>query len=128
MNKNWFTLIEVIIATGILTISVFWVYKLISENNKILEKSNNSLSVALLFPVLENCIENKEVTVTWYYNLWTDLDKCNFSFNESQTIIDWITYTIYSENINENVNSITWQNSISSDYSWTNTWTYIQKK
>ena len=96
MNKKWFTLIEVIIATGILTISVFWVYKLISENNKILEKSNNSLSISLLFPVLENCIENKEVTVDWYYSLWENLNECNFSFNENETIIDWISYIIYS--------------------------------
>ena len=60
MKKNipWFTLIEVIIATWIITIAVFWVYKLISENTKIISNSTNYTQSILLFPVLEQCIEN----------------------------------------------------------------------
>lgn len=67
-----FSLIEVIIATSILTIAVFWVYKLIWENSKIINNSWNYFQINSLFPVLEECIEN----------IWFDsFTQNNYEFN-----------------------------------------------
>lgn len=74
MDKKAFSLIEVVVATWILSIAVFWVYKMIWENNKIINNSNNFLNKTALFPVLETCIEQSgETTWTIYIDLWTDL-------------------------------------------------------
>ena len=54
-NNKAFTLIEVIVATGILMISVFWVYKLIWENAKLINNSDNYLQLNLLFSPLSSC-------------------------------------------------------------------------
>jgi len=128
MNNKWFTLIEVIVATGILAISVFWVYKLIWENSKIIENSNNYLNTTLLFPVIENCIENSWINAPRYFDLGNNLKDCNASSNEVINDIDNIWYILYSEIIENTSTWRIWETSVISEFTWTNTWIYIQKK
>lgn len=132
MNKKAFTLIEVIIATSILTISVFWVYKLISQNSKIIENSNNYLNTTLLFPVLENCIENLDLNLdindSRFFNLWGNLKECSAYDEEKINSIDNISYILHAK-LKQNSGTWTiWGTKIVSDFTWTHTWTYIQKK
>lgn len=131
-KNNAFSLIEVIIATWILTIAVFWIYKLIWENTKIINNSWNTIQVNSLFPVLENCIEN-----LWFnsYNTWLQY---NFNFWLTWTGCEkWIINKVEFDNIefdliwnitNSWSNFINWELSISSDETKTITWNYLQVK
>lgn len=65
-KKIAFSLIEVIIATSIISITVFWIYKLISENTKIINNSWDYLQANSLFPIIEECLDN-----IWFENFWT---------------------------------------------------------
>lgn len=85
IKNSWFSIIEVVVSSIILSLSVFWVYKLISENNKLLDNSNNYLDANILLTNSIACLEN-----IWFYNLkWS-----SFSTN---------TWSIYFEN------SLTWK-------------------
>jgi prepilin-type N-terminal cleavage/methylation domain-containing protein len=119
-----FTLIEIIIATSILTITVFWIYKLIWENSKIVSNSNISVKTTLLFPVIEACIENSLITSDKYFYIWEDFKLCEANDNLKVNKIDNIEYTFQAVKKSEN-NS--WEIQIYSDFTWTQTWTYIKK-
>jgi hypothetical protein len=123
MKKNpAFTLIEIVIATSILTITVFWIYKLIWENSKIINNSNISVKATLLFPIIEACIENLNLTSDSYIFIWNDYKSCEVE--EKVNIIDNINYTFYARKINDWI----WETAITSDFTWTQTWFYTQKK
>ena len=135
-DKNAFSLIEVVIATSIITISVFWVYKLIWENTKIINNSSNYLQINSLFPVVEECIEKIWFSVfkdTWSnnydFNFWNtlSLENCNTgtTFN---VIIDNIEYYLKWIITNSWSDFIEWEISIRSDETKTVTWSYKQIK
>ena len=137
MKKNipWFTLIEVIIATWIITIAVFWVYKLISENTKIISNSTNYTQSILLFPVLEQCIENIWIdnflssSLTEYrFNFWNSLllNEC-YTGSVNPILLDNIEYIIEWEILDTNINYIDWELKISSDNN-SSTWFFKQIK
>jgi len=137
MKKNipWFTLIEVIIATWIITIAVFWVYKLISENTKIISNSTNYTQSILLFPVLEQCIENMWInnflssSLTEYrFNFWNSLllNEC-YTGSINPIFLDNIEYIIEWEILDTNINYIDWELKISSDNN-SSTWFFKQIK
>ncbi len=128
IKKHAFTLIEVIIATSILSISVFWVYKLISENNRIINNSNIYLSSNLLVPVVENCIENiSPATWTKYFlYLWNDYKQCSLNNNVILNNIDWINYELSFEWNDTPIWKI-WAIEIFSDFTWKIESNYIQK-
>lgn len=129
MDKKAFSLIEVVVATWILSIAVFWVYKMIWENNKIINNSNNFLNKTALFPVLETCIEQSgETTWTIYIDLWTDLKWCDTNSSEIINKIDNIEYVLKAEMKNNLSKTRVWETSIFSNFSWTSSWIYIQKK
>lgn len=129
INKKAFSLIEVVVATSILSIAVFWVYKMIWENNKIITNSNNYLNKTSLFPVLETCIEQSWITSwTKYIDLWSDLKSCATSNSEIINKIDNIEYVLKVSLGNDLTNSRIWETSINSNFSGTSTWIYIQKK
>lgn len=93
---KWFTLIEIVIATTILTISVFWVYKLIWENTKIISNFDSFKQWESLFTSLEQCIDYiwfdyfKSSTNTWFtFNFWNDNNSC----------LTWATNKIKIDNI-----------------------------
>jgi len=97
-KKKAFTLIEVIIASAILSITVFWVYKLIWENSKLINNSNNYLQLNNLFLNLEECIKSKKTDflslsswATKEINFWASLTWCE-SWTSSTVLIDNIDY------------------------------------
>lgn len=63
-NKLWFSIIEVVVSSIILSLSVFGIYKLIAENNKLINNSNNFLDANILLTNSITCLEN-----IWFYNL-----------------------------------------------------------
>lgn len=129
MNKKAFSLIEVVVATWILSIAVFWVYKMIWENNKIINNSNNFLNKTSLFPILETCIEDSwETSWTFYIDLWSDLKNCDIVTSETINKIDNIEYILKAEMVNNLSKTRIWETSIFSNFSWTSSWVYIQKK
>ena len=122
-NKKAFTLIEVVIATAILSITVFWVYKLIWENSKLINNSDNYLQLNNLFLNLEECIKNKKTD--YYsnslnsikkYDFWNDLKWCN---NNSSTwvLIDNINYKLESK--------LTWTGSNYIDFELKIEWDWV---
>lgn len=127
-NKKAFTLIEVIVASAILSITVFWVYKLIWENSKLMSNSENYLQLNTLFPVFEECIKNK-----WYssfsdnsttkFNFWNNLNWCE-TWNSNSVIIDNIEYFLEAkiESWNKKSNYIDFELKIEWD------WIEIEKK
>jgi Tfp pilus assembly protein PilV len=134
---KWFSLIEVVIATSIISISVFWIYKLIWENTKIINNSSDYLQVNSLFPILENCIEN-----IWFssidtysvddkidFNLWDtwSLNECNISWSD-KVIIDDVEYELSSIIKNKTSEYIELELQISSEKTKTMTWYYKQIK
>ena len=121
MKKNKaFTLVELVIATGILTVSVFGIYKLISENNKVINNSKITYDSYLLFPSVQACIENMNITETSNIYFWEDLKQC---LNEDKsTIINNIEYHIKAIKKDDKE----WEIEIKSDYNWTLTWSYIK--
>jgi hypothetical protein len=131
-TKKWFSLIEVVIATSIISITVFWVYKLIWENTKIITNSTNYLQVTSLFPVMEECIENK--INNFPLAIWTNKDfYLDSNLNDCQlinswTIIDNITYYLSAKVMESWNNYNKWQISIWSDEVKTKTWIYLQIK
>lgn len=131
MLNKWFSLIEVIIATSILTISVFWVYKLIWENSKIINNSTNNIQLNYIFPLIYECIDN---IIFPSYNIW-DNYKINFWTNGNECIIGNNIYKIdnieYETNISileTWVNYTKWEIIIDNSQSKAMTWTFTQKK
>lgn len=126
-NKKWFTLIEIVIATGVITISVFWVFKLISENNKIIENSNNYLNSTLLLNIAENCIENTWINATRFIWLWENLKNCNISSSEIISTIDWLDYSIKADIIQNSSTWKVWEITIFNENIWNINNTFIQR-
>jgi prepilin-type N-terminal cleavage/methylation domain-containing protein len=132
--KKWFSLIEVIIATSILSISIFWVYKLISENTKIINKSSNNIQLNNILHTVTECIVNiwfwnfSPVIWTEYtFNLWINNDKCN-TWSVDLVNIDNINYDIKWIIIDSGNNYINWKISINDLEAKTLTWTFILLK
>ena len=128
-NNKAFTLIEVIVATGILMISVFWVYKLIWENAKLINNSDNYLQLNLLFSPLSSCIDKLWYSVYfWDMSSWA-VYKYDFE-NESMT---WCalsnTWIITLDNIDYELSSMitaTWSEFIDFDLIINAQWVWKQ--
>lgn len=100
-NKNAFSMIEIIVATGILSLTVFGIYKLIWENNKIITNSNNFLSQNLIMQNSYECTKWQNFSGPKFLDFWDDLKSCNFSDNEKFVKIDNIDYLIKIETENQ---------------------------
>ena len=96
-SKKAFSLIEIVIATGILSVTVFWIYKLIWENNKIITNSNIYLTQNQTFENARQCLKWVKNLPWNYLDFWEDLKSCNFSSSEKITKIDWVEYSIFME-------------------------------
>jgi len=77
-SKKAFSLIEIVIATGILSVTVFWIYKLIWENNKIITNSNIYLTQNQTFENARQCLKWVKNLPWNYLDFWEDLKSCNF--------------------------------------------------
>ena len=140
MKKNIkaFSLIEVVIAAGILSVTVFGVYKLIGENHKLINNSDNYLTLNNLFIPLQECIKNK--TISWFstnniwdvinFNFWTDvdkLDKCNKNIWWNNLVkLGNIEYNLSWEIISKTSDSIEWKLKISSEWIWSKEIEFLQ--
>ncbi len=139
----WFSLIEVVVASLILTISVFWVYKLIGENNKLLNNSDNFLDANLLIENTINCIENIwfenfkssifnnqtwsfyiENSLTWKCLTWTYNPNYSFTWIKLNNK-DYFLYWIITGSWN---NYLDWNLWVYSDWAWKIEKTYRQSK
>lgn len=124
-NKKAFSLIEIIIASSILSITVFWVYKLISENYKLINNSENYLQINNLFLVFQECIKNKNYTTfsgdilnkKRKFNFWTDLKWCEI-VTSSWVILNNIEYYLTSETTGTWINYIDFELKIEWDWIW----------
>jgi prepilin-type N-terminal cleavage/methylation domain-containing protein len=127
--KKAFSLIEIIIASAILSVTVFWVYKLIWENSKLINNSWNYLQLNNLFLNLEECIESK-----WFssfssdsaldiikFNFWNDLNWCEI-WTSNKILIDNIEYYLEWKIKEKKINYIDFELNIEWD------WVWIEKK
>lgn len=134
LKNCWFTLIEIIIATTILTISVFWVYKLIWENTKLISNFDSFKKSESLFTGLEQCINN-----LWFENFKLSKE-VNYNFNfwaDNNSCLTWSINKVYFDNIDYNLiwnitdswsNFINWNLEVFSENNWKLTKNYIQLK
>ena len=126
-NKSAFSLIEVIIAASILSVTVFWVYKLIWENSKLINNSWNYLQLNTLFPTLQECIKSKwfssytqAIWTTLEFNFWADLNGC-WVWNSPTVIIDNIEYYLQATIQDKTTEYIDWTIEIEWEWVWKET-------
>jgi len=93
-NKKAFSLIEVITASIILTIAVFWVFKLIWENQKLINNSDNYKTATSLFIPLQECIENIYWTNIIIEKTYIDLNNCSTWTTKTWITLDNIDYIL----------------------------------
>ncbi len=121
ISKKAFTLIEIIVATSILTIAVFWVFKLIWENNKIMSTSQNIKNSHFLLQPTTECLQSiwlSNLKSWWniiYIDLWTNKNQCSIWNEDSRVELNNLEYQLKAEKITEEVDSILWNISISDD-------------
>ncbi len=134
MNKNGFSLLEVIIAAWILTLTFLWVYKLIWENIKIISNSDTYIQANILEKNIENCIKSiwfnyfKNNSASKYnFNLWKSWTWC-FTWNTNITTIDNIPFYMNWEITNSWSNFINWKLNIISDWNTKINSNFIQLK
>lgn len=123
ISNSWFSIIEVVISSIILSLSVFWIYKLIAENNKIIDNSNNYLDANILLTNLTSCIENiwfdsfkssDFTSQTWSFYFQNSLTwKCmtwtydtNYTFNSVK--LNGLDYYLYWKITNSWTSSLDW--------------------
>lgn len=98
-NKNWFSLIEVVVATSILTIWVFSIYKLIWNNLNLISNANTQKTIHIIEKSLIECLKYFNVdTLSWSYNInykfsinfWDDLNSCLTWSYDSNYNFSWV--------------------------------------
>lgn len=126
MKKNIFafSLLEVVIAAWILTVTIFWVYKLIAENTRLMKNASDYKQWSMLFISIKECIENiwfnnfKTSTQTWYsFNFWPTWNVCLTGSYDSNYTFSWVevgswSYFLFWEITNSWSNFINWNLSI----------------
>lgn len=98
-NKTWFSLIEVVVATSILTIWVFGIYKLIWNDLNLVSNTNTKKTANIIEKSLIECIKYFwKNTLSWSYNIdekfsinfWNNLNWCfTWSYNTSYNF-SWV--------------------------------------
>ena len=122
MSKKAFSLIEVVIATSILSLSVFGVYRLIWENIKLMNRSDIYLTANHFFPSLQECIKNTwfdyfktQNILKYFLNFGSGGIECIFSNSESIVNLDNIEYTLQAQITSSGSNFIDWNLSVQND-------------
>ena len=103
-TKKAFSLIEVITATVILSIAVFWVFKLIWENQKILNNTNNYNTASSLFLDFQECIKNNSWSISDNEIFYININNCTRQNTKTWIILNNIEYELYWSGI--------WNNSL----------------
>lgn len=127
-NKQAFTLIEVIVATSILSLSIFGIYKLIGENMRLLWNSSAMTTSALLLNNVKECIKSfwyDAFWPSWKYSLsfWVNNMSCvtwsfvpNYSF--SGVILDSKEYFLSAEILQTSTNFRNWRFEVFEESLW----------
>ncbi|NDK08217.1 hypothetical protein EOM39_03125 [Candidatus Gracilibacteria bacterium] len=122
-NKRAFSIIEVVVSSIILSLSVFGIYKLIAENNKILNNSNNFLDANILITNITSCIENigfdtlktstfNTLTGSFYFEnsltgkCMTGTYDTDYTFNSVK--LNGLDYYLYGKITNSGTSSLDW--------------------
>lgn len=114
-NKFAFTLVEVVIAWTILTVWVFWIYKMIWSNMLLLNKSQDTVDAQTLLQPASECIKSKKSTInslsqTWFYlTFWNEINSftwCLINTSSWTVLLNWVEYEIFWDR--ELINSQTW--------------------
>lgn len=132
-RKKAFSLLEVIVATGILSMTVFWVYKLIGENVKISERSDDYIYSEILLTNLENCIDNigfdyfyADPQNTYEFQIGNNWELCSINTWISTTL-NGTDYALSGDILIRNTSLIKWR--LKLDSSWVvNKTTFSQYK
>lgn len=128
-NKQAFTLIEVIVAASILSITVFGVYKLIGENTKLISNNEQYSFANTLFSSLQECIEylgfaHFNDAQSYSFNFWASGTECATTWNHP-ILLDGIEYTL-SWTTTKTTTEIEWILEVSADTIQPITKNYIQ--
>jgi len=144
MKKNsiWFSLIEILVASIILSIWVFGIYKLISSNMNIISNNSNYLVENQLLIPFRECLKSIWYnSLSWSYsswelfsiNFWSDYKWCftwsyNNDFSFSWVNLDNIDYYLYSKITAKDTQKINLELNIFSPSIWYlfNSWSSIQ--
>lgn len=96
ISKKWFSLVEVVMASIILTIWVFGVYKMMWFNSLLLQNTQKNVENNLLLQPVFECIEN-----LWYSTFsWEAKDyKFNIDFGADQTDCQKLEYLDTNEQV-----------------------------
>ena len=120
-NNKAFTLIEVIVAASILSITIFGVYKLIWENTKLISNKEQYSFANTFFPSLQECIEYTWTwwlawNTTYHFDFWENWDECNRTSSFTRNIIlDNVEYTLSGTTSDDILTKINWTLEVSSD-------------
>ncbi len=92
-----FSLVEIIIAASILSLTFFWVYKLIWENTKIISNSSTYTTANSLFLPFWECIKTNSwnINISDNKNFYIWLKSCKVETTETWIILDNIEYILY---------------------------------
>ncbi len=112
-NKKAFSLVELIIATVVLTIGVFWVSALLTNTqNNINNVAEFSKKETLFYSVFE-CFKSKKSFSdlnnweTYSVDFWTNLKWCNVILNwNTKTTINGLDYYFKAEIIKKSWNQV----------------------
>lgn len=132
-NKQGFSILEVLIASIILTISVFWIYKLIWENIKIIERSDKYNQSLFLSENIKQCIDNiwfqsfySNVSTDYNFNLGVSGSSCSIWL--WSTTIDGEVFTFSWKILNKTPTQLEWNISIVSESIGINALPYLHLK
>ena len=119
-----FSLIEIIVAASILSIAVFWVYKLIAENTKIINNNDNYTAMYNLFPSFEECVSHiwfdsfkSSSDLDYSFNFWANWIWC-FTWTSNTITINNIDYELFWTITNSGSNFINWNLEILAEGVW----------
>lgn len=133
ISKKAFTLIEIIVATSILTIAVFWVFKLIWENNKIMSTSQNIKNSHFLLQPMSECLRSIWISQLHsgddeiYIDLWVNKNSCSLWDPNSYVELNNLEYQLKAEKKSDSWDSILWDLIISDGVNKNITAEYFQK-
>jgi hypothetical protein len=113
--KQAFSIIEIIISATILTVGVFWVYKLIGNNMNYIANNENFLQLNMIYSPMRECIKSIGYTKlsnsynSWNIfsvNFWNDFMWCytgsyNGNYNFTWVVIDNNEYYLFWKVIEE---------------------------
>jgi len=104
LNKNWFSLVEVLISAVILSITVFGILRLTNNNtNQITVIEKNKEMYEVYYNTTE-CLKSfwynylSWITSTQSVNFWNDNTKCLTWIYNTDLTFSWITLKSYLDN------------------------------